>query len=78
MNINAVTYGMTQQEKQTYFEHMEKRTAEEAVRMDGERARMHEYKLALIADILQGETGWTEGELKTMSLRTIERIAFGA
>lgn len=36
MNINAITMGMTPQEKEAYFKHQEKRHQEEAEKVDAE------------------------------------------
>lgn len=56
MNINEITMGMTPQEKETYFKHQEKRHQEEAEKLDAEKARMKEYKVHLIEDILKDRT----------------------
>ena len=51
MGLNEVTAGMTPQEKEIYFAHMEKRHKEEAEKIQLERERTRAYKESLIQDI---------------------------
>lgn len=44
MGLNEVTAGMTPQEKEIYFAHMEKRHKEEAEKIQLERERTRAYK----------------------------------
>ena len=52
MGLNEVTAGMTPQEKEIYFAHMEKRHREEAEKIRLEKERTRAYKESLIQDIL--------------------------
>ena len=75
MNItNDITTGMTPQEKEIYFAHMEKRHREEKERMDTERERLKAYKESLIADILKSTDRFTEEELRKKPTRVLEMI----
>lgn len=74
MNLNAITMGMTPQEKETYFEHLEKRQREEAAKIDAEKAAMKAYKERLIENILKNHNDFTYEELSKKSVRTLERI----
>lgn len=74
MNINAITIGMTPQEKGIYFDHMERRHREEAEKLDTEKARLKAYKDGLIKDILKDRSDFTYDELAKKPVRTLERI----
>lgn len=74
MNINDITMEMTPQEKEIYFDHMEKRHREEAEELDAEKARMKAYKDSLIKDILKDRKDFTYEELAKKPIRTLERI----
>ena len=74
MNINEITLGMTPQDKDIYFKHMEKRHREEAEKLEAEKEQLRSYKEALINDILETNKNFTYEELKKMSIRTLERI----
>ncbi len=74
MNINAITTGMTPQEKEIYFNHQEKRHQEEAEKVDAEKARLKAYKDGLIKDILKDRSDFTYDELAKKPVRTLERI----
>lgn len=74
MNINEITTGMTPQEKDIYFQHMEKRHREETEKIELEKAQLKTYKEKLIEDILKDNKNYTYDELKKMSIRTLERI----
>ncbi len=74
MNINEITAGMTQQEKDIYFAHQEKRHREEQEKIELEKAQLKTYKEKLIEDILKDNKKFTFEELKSMSIRTLERI----
>lgn len=74
MNINEITAGMTQPEKDIYFQHQEKRHREEAEKIEHEKAQLKTYKEKLIEDILKDNNNFTYEELKRMSIRTLERI----
>lgn len=50
--MNNITMGMTSQEKQVYFNHLEKRTSEEQERVNAQRKRVAIYRESLIAEIL--------------------------
>ncbi len=64
MNINEITAGMTPQEKEIYFQHVEKRHREEAEKLTDERAHLKAYRQNLIEDILRSRTDFTVDELK--------------
>ena len=74
MNLNDMTLGLTPQEKETYFEHLEKRHQEEAEKVDAEKAKLKTYKNDLIRDILKDRKDFTYEELAKKSVRTLERI----
>ena len=74
MNINAITMGMTPQEKEVYFTHQEKRHQEEAEMVEAEKASLKVYKDGLIKDILKNRNDFTYEELTKKSVRTLERI----
>ena len=74
MNINDITMGMTPQEKEIYFKHMEKRHKEEKEKLDAEKERLTEYKENLIKDILQSRNDFTYEELKKKPIRILEMI----
>lgn len=74
MNINDITNGMTPQEKEIYFNHMEKRHHEEKEKLDAERERLKAYKEKLIEDILKGRNDFTYEELKKKPIRVLEMI----
>jgi hypothetical protein len=74
MNINEITLGMTPQEKEIYFSHMEKRHREEAEKVELERQQLKTYKESLIEDILKSKPGSDIEYLKKLSVRSLERI----
>lgn len=75
MNLNEITMGMTPQDKQIYFNHMEKRHAEEAEYLEARKNRNTIYKEALIEYILKSSSNFTKDELIKKPLRILERIA---
>lgn len=75
MNINGIISGMTPQEKNIYFEHMEKRHAEEQEYMQARRAQNLTYRDRLIAEIMERRSDWTMEQLKEKSMRSLEIIA---
>ena len=75
MNMNEITYGMTPQDKEIYFSHMEKRHKEEAEYVQAEKDRNAIYKEALIEDILKSNCNFSRDELIKKPLRVLERIA---
>ena len=76
MNINDITNGMTPQEKEIYFQHMEKRHREEAEKLELEKAQLKTYKESLIEDILKFKPNFSREELQKMTTRTLERICY--
>ena len=74
MNINEITMGMTPQEKEIYFAHMEKRHREEKEKIDLERQQLKAYKERLIDDIMNHNPNADYESLKRMTTRTLERI----
>lgn len=74
MNINKITIGMTPQEKEIYFRHMEKRHAEETEKVKDEKLRLREYKDSLIEDILKLKPDYSREELAGKMTRTLEMI----
>ncbi len=74
MNINEITMGMTSQEKEIYFRHMEKRHAEEAEKVEDEKNRLKSYKESLIEDILKIQPDYSLDYLKKLTTRSLERI----
>lgn len=76
MNINEITMGMTPQEKETYFAHMEKRHREEAEKVQAEKEHLKAYKESLIEDIIKLNPNWDAYALSMKSVRTLERIYF--
>lgn len=74
MNINEITTGMTPQEKEIYFAHMEKRHKEEQEKIDLERQQLKAYKESLIEDIMKHNPNADYEQLKRMTTRTLERI----
>lgn len=76
MNINKITMGMTSQEKEIYFKHMEKRHREEAEKLADEKEHLRAYKQSLIEDILKSKPDFPLDELQRMTTRTLERIAY--
>lgn len=76
MNINEITAGMTPQEKEIYFNHMEKRHREEAEKLEAEKAHLKAYKQSLIEDILRSKPDFPIDKLQRMTTRTLERIAY--
>ena len=74
MNINEITIGMTPQEKDIYFKHLEKRHREEAEKIAAEKEHLKAYKQILISDILRFNKNFTYEELNRMSIRTLERF----
>lgn len=74
MNINEITIGMTPQEKEVYFNHMEKRHREEQEKIRDEKERIKSYKESLIEDILKIRPNYPIEELKRATTRTLERI----
>lgn len=74
MNINEITMGMTSQEKEIYFRHMEKRHAEEVEKVEDEKNRLKSYKESLIEDILKIQPDYSLDYLKKLTTRSLERI----
>lgn len=75
MNItNEITMGMTPQEKEIYFAHMEKRHREEAEKVQAERERLKAYKESLIEDILKINPNADVETLRKKATRTLERM----
>lgn len=74
MNINEITMGMTPQEKDIYFAHMEKRHREEQEKIQLERAQLRTYKESLIEDIMKSNPDSDIEYLKKLSVRSLERI----
>lgn len=77
MGLNEVTAGMTPQEKEIYFAHMEKRHKEEAEKIQLERERTRAYKESLIQDILAkgyNHNRYTEEQLRSKSIRALEMM----
>lgn len=74
MNINEITMGMTPQEKDVYFAHMEKRHKEELEKVELERAQTRAYKESLIEDIMKSKPDSDVEYLKKLSIRSLERI----
>lgn len=74
MNINEITNGMTPQEKEIYFAHMEKRHREEAERVQAEKERLKAYKESLIEDIIKSKPNADIEKLRKMTTRALERI----
>lgn len=73
MNItSSITLGMTPQEKEIYFAHMEKRHREEAEYIQAQRERTIEYKKLLIEDVLKYRPEFTREQLQKMSIRRLE------
>ena len=74
MGLNEVTTGMTPQEKEIYFAHMEKRHKEEGEKIQLERERTRAYKESLIQDILAkgyNHNRYTEEQLRSKSIRAV-------
>lgn len=77
MNItNEITMGMTPQEKEIYFAHMEKRHREEAEKVQAERERLKAYKESLIEDILKNNPNADVETLRKKTTRTLERMVW--
>lgn len=76
MNINDIGTGMTPQEKDVYFAHMEKRHREEAEKLEAEKEHRRAYKQSLIEDIHKSKPNFSLDELQRMTTRTLERIAY--
>ena len=74
MNINEITMGMTTQEKDIYFTHMEKRHREEQEKIELERQKLRAYKESLIEDIMKHNPNANYEKLKKMTIRYLERI----
>lgn len=74
MNINDITSGMTPQEKEIYFKHMEKRHREEKEKLEAEKAHLRAYKESLIEDILKVTDRYTVEELRKKSTRVLEMM----
>lgn len=73
-NLNEITIGMTLQDKDIYFTHQEMRHKQEQEKIDAEKQHLRAYKEHLIKDILETNSNFTEDELRTKSIRTLERI----
>lgn len=73
--MNNITMGMTSQEKQVYFNHLEKRTSEEQERVNAQRKRVAIYRESLIAEILNCNSNFTKEQLNGMRLSSLEMIA---
>ena len=75
MNINEIVMGMTSQEKEVYFKQLGKNTRYELDKVEIEKQERKNYKASLIEDIIKWTKGkWTEAELQSKSIRTLERI----
>ena len=75
MNITpSITLGMTPQEKEIYFAHMEKRHREEAEYIQAQRERNREYRQLLIEDALKYRPEFTREQLQKMSIRRLELL----
>lgn len=74
-NINQIVIGMTPQEKEKYFSHLERNTRFELDKVEIEKEQRKNYKASLIEDIIKWANGkWTEDQLKAKDIRTLERI----
>ena len=74
MDVNAVTMGMTPQEKEIYFKHQEKRHREESEKVCSEKERLKKYKEGLIEDILKRRSDFTYDYLAKKPIRILEMI----
>lgn len=74
MNTNEITQGMTPQEKDIYFSHMEKRHREEQEKIEAEKSRLCEYKKTLIKDIMALTNNYTYEKLIAKPIRSLEMI----
>lgn len=75
MNITAnITAGMTPQDKEIFFKHQEMRHRQEAEKLEQEKQALLSYKQRLIEDVLKSRPDLDPGYVKSMSLRTLERI----
>lgn len=77
MGLNEVTAGMTPQEKEIYFAHMEKRHREEAEKIRLEKERTRAYKESLIQDILAkglNHNQYTEEQLRGKSISKVKEF----
>lgn len=74
MGINEITMGMTPQEKEIYFAHLEKRCREEAERVEAERARIRAYRDMLVEDAIKRNPHIDPEKIKKMSIRALEYI----
>lgn len=75
MNItNSTVAGMTPQEKEVYFNHMEKRHREEKEKLEYEKERLKAYKESVVNDILKSGTCYSKEELMKKPIRTLERM----
>ena len=78
MNINEITQGMTPQEKDIYFSHMEKRHREEQEKIEAEKLRLCEYKKTLIKDIMDLTNNYAYAQLKTKKQKiTVSKLKKG-
>ena len=76
MNITStIIDGMTPQEKETYFKHMEKRHKEEDERNQAEKDKLLVYKEMLILDILKSQSSLSYERLKKKSIRVLEKMS---
>ena len=76
MNINEITLGMTPQEKDIYFAHMEKRHREEREKFEYEKQQLIAYKQSLIEDIMKSNPNQDAEYLRKLTTRSLERICY--
>lgn len=76
MNINEITLGMTPQDKEIYFTHMEKRHREEQEKLEAERQQLRAYKQSLIEDIIKSNPNQNIDYLRKLTTRSLERIYY--
>lgn len=76
MNINEITLGMTPQDKEIYFSHMEKRHREEQEKLALEKQQLRGYKESLIEDIMKSNPNQDIEYLRKLTTRSLERICY--
>lgn len=76
MNINEITLGMTPQDKEIYFAHMEKRHREEQEKLEAEKQHLRAYKQSLIEDIMKSNPTQDIEYLRKLTTRSLERICY--
>ena len=76
MNINEITLGMTPQDKEIYFTHMEKRHREEQEKLEAEKQQLRAYKQSLIEDIMKSNPNQSIKYLRKLTTRSLERICY--